>query len=327
MSVPYSKPLDTLAEKAGLSKEEIEDKVKVKLDQLSGLITKEGAAHIIANELGVNLFEGAGMKYNIKDLTPGIKGIQLTGKITQVYEVREFNVRARTGKVGSFVLSDHTGSIRVAVWGKLTEKMHGMKPGDIVKIDAGYTRNNNGSLELHLNESSNIILNPEGVDVNTASVRKKIADVKEFDKAELFGTITQAFDLKFFEVCPQCGKRLKEHEQRWICTTHNEVVPLYSYVMNVILDDGAETIRVVAFRENVQRLLGLTDETIQGIREHPESFESYKKNLPGNQIIVEGRIKNNVMFGRLDMMAEKINTSPNPSVEISRLEDEMENTP
>ena len=55
IKVPYDEVVEKIVSETELSKEDVDDKVKIKMDQLSGLISKEGAAHIIANELNVTL--------------------------------------------------------------------------------------------------------------------------------------------------------------------------------------------------------------------------------------------------------------------------------
>ena len=55
INIPLSDIKEKIAKEKGISEQEINTKIKAKLDQLSGLISEEGAAHIIANELGVEL--------------------------------------------------------------------------------------------------------------------------------------------------------------------------------------------------------------------------------------------------------------------------------
>ena len=50
----YEKLVERIAKSASLSIEEIERKIEAKKAKLSGLISKEGAAQIVAAELGVN---------------------------------------------------------------------------------------------------------------------------------------------------------------------------------------------------------------------------------------------------------------------------------
>ena len=50
----YEDLVDLICEKSGLSREEIERRIEAKRAKLSGLISKEGAAQIIASELGID---------------------------------------------------------------------------------------------------------------------------------------------------------------------------------------------------------------------------------------------------------------------------------
>ena len=77
IKIPYEKIIEKIKEQAKISDSEIESKIKEKTDQLAGLISKEGAAHIIANELGVKLFEEGNLK--IKDILPGMRSVETSG--------------------------------------------------------------------------------------------------------------------------------------------------------------------------------------------------------------------------------------------------------
>ena len=57
IDVPYDDAVRAIEQEAGISKAEVESRVKEKLEQLSGLISKEGAIHIVANDLGVGFEE------------------------------------------------------------------------------------------------------------------------------------------------------------------------------------------------------------------------------------------------------------------------------
>ena len=57
LKIPLENIIEKIKQNTSLSEADINAKIDDKLKQLSGLISKEGAAHIIANELGVKLFE------------------------------------------------------------------------------------------------------------------------------------------------------------------------------------------------------------------------------------------------------------------------------
>src|SRR3989344_5611340 len=149
MKISYDEILTALEQKAGLSKEELEQRVKNKLSQLSGLISKEGAAHIVANELGIKLLEPISGKLQIVNIMAGMRDVETHGKVLAVYDIRSFNAGGREGKVGSFMLGDETGSIRVVAWGGQTDAVQKLKQGDVVSVVSAYVKDNQGRKEIH----------------------------------------------------------------------------------------------------------------------------------------------------------------------------------
>lgn len=330
IKIPLSTIIEKIKEKVNLSEEEINSKIKQKMDQLSGLISKEGAAHIIANELGIKLFEEISGKLQIKNILAGMRNVETIGKIQQIYEINEFQRQdGSTGKVANLIIADETGSIRIVLWGSQTDALKNIKERDIVKIISGYTRENNNRIEIHLNEKSKLEINPEGETIKETkqyvSTRKKINELEENDNdIELLGTIVQVFEPRFFEVCPECNKRIRLRDEGFFCEEHNIVKPNYSYVLNLVLDDGTETIRTVFFRKQAENLLELNREKILEYKDAPEKFEEIKNNLVGNTIKVVGRTNKNELFDRLEFITRLVFPKPDPKEEIERLKKETE---
>lgn len=330
IKIPYKDIIAKIESKANISKEEIESKIKAKTKQLSGLISKEGAAHIVANELGVKIFEDFSGKLQIKNILPGMRDVETVAKVTAVYELREFETNGRKGKVASMMVGDETGTIRITMWGNQADNINSIKQGDIIKILSGYVRENRGYKEIHLNDKSKILINPKGETVGEVKLtsqpqgnakRKQIKDLLETDNnIELFGTIVQAFEPRFYEVCPNCSKRARPEGNTFNCPQHGSVNPDYSYVFNVVLDDGSETIRAVFFREQVEKLLSMKKEELMKFKEEPEQFTEIKDNLLGTMISITGRPNKNEMFDRLEFISRDVNPKPNPQDEIDRLE-------
>ena len=94
-----------IKEESSLSEEDINKKIQDKLDQLSGLISEEGAAHIIANELGIKLAKQAekGENIQVKNILAGMRNVSVVGKLTRKLEVREFQTETRSGKVADLM--------------------------------------------------------------------------------------------------------------------------------------------------------------------------------------------------------------------------------
>lgn len=330
IKMPLSDIINKISEKANISRAEIDVKIEQKLKQLSGLISKEGAAHIIANELGVKLFENISGRLQIKNILAGMRDVETVGKVQQIFEARDFVTRDnRKGKVGSFVLADETSSIRIVCWGSQADNIAKFKENDVVKIISGYVRENNGRKEVHLNDRGKLIINPRDETVGEVKVyaqaeRKGIKDLTENDdNVEILGTIVQVFEPRFFEVCPECGKRVRQSEDGFACEVHNKVEPAYSYVVNASLDDGTENIRAVFFRNQALRLLNKTEEEMLKYKDSPDKFEEVKTELLGNFVKLIGRTTKNTMFDRIEFLANLVFTDVDPKIEMKKLEEEV----
>ncbi len=330
IQIPYERILETIQQKTNLSAQEIESKINAKLKQLSGLISKQGAAHIVANELGVKLIEQVSGKLKVNNIMGGMRDVETEGRVVRVFEVREFKTERASGRVGSFIVGDESGTIRVVLWNDQTEKLSQLQENGTVRIVGAYTRaskdqNGKDRIEIHLNDRSKLILNPPGVSVAEVKqkefTRKKIRDiVPEDNQVEVLGTIYQVFDPRFFEVCPECNRRVRAQNDVYNCETHGQVTPTYSFVLNLFLDDGTSTIRLVCFREQALRLLEKEKDEFLTYRTSPETFENVKTELLGQIIKVVGRVTKNDMFDRLELIAQLVYPNPNPEEELARME-------
>lgn len=329
LKIPIETIIEKIKEQKGLSEEDIKNQIKDRMEQLSGLISEEGAAHIIANELGVQLMPSGNVK--ISEIVAGMRSVETAGKVQRNFGIREFNTGERQGKVGSFILADETATIRVTCWGDQTEYLEGLQEDTVVKIVDGYVKENQGQNEIHLNSRSRLIKNPENVQIGEVATferpeaqRKKIIELEEADKnVEILGTIVQVYDMKFFEQCPECRKRARVTESGTVCDEHGTITPLYSYVMNAFIDDGSGSIRTVFFTNQAQNLLKKPDEEIQVFRTSPELFEQVKTDLLGEMVKVKGRVTKNDMFDRLEFMSNIVDRDVDPKQEIERLQKEQ----
>ena len=332
IKIPLETVFSKIKDQKGLTDEQIEERIKAKMAQLSGLVSREGAAHIVANELGVKVLAKTTGRLKVSEVLSGMRDIELVGKVTNIFDVRQFARQDGMSQVGSFVIGDESGTIRIVCWGGQADVLKGMNQGDIIKVQNGYVRDNNGRVEVHVNDRARVILNPQGEVVGEVArpassssrdpaPRKLIADLKEEDQnVEIMGTIVQAFDPRFFEVCPQCGKRAKPQEDGSVrCEMHGAVNPAYSYVFNVMLDDGSDALRVVFFKNQAERLLKKSPEQMLFYKKDPLLFEDVKTDLLGNQARVIGRAQKNSMFDRLEFVAMIVDPDPSVDAEMTRL--------
>ena len=328
IQIPFNDLIKKIKDKSEFSEEEINNKIDEKMERLSGLISREGAAHIIANELGIKIFEEGRLKIN--DILIGMRDVEFVGKVKQIFNIVEFSRKdGSAGKVASFILGDETGEIRIAAWGEQADKVREIGQGIIVKIKSGYVKDNNGRKEVHLGDRGEIIINPEGEKIDFVKAeeeeRKNIKDLKNNDEnISILGTIVQIFDPKFFEVCPECSKRIRMQNDKFNCDEHGTVEPDFSYVFNVLLDDGTDNIRVACFRAQMENLVNKNRNEILKYRTNINEFEKIKTELLGSIVKFNGRVKKNEMFDRVEFIANRVYTDLDPEEEIKRLNEEVE---
>lgn len=298
-----------IQEQTQLSREDIDKRVQEKLTQLSGLISEEGALHIIANELEVQ-FVPSKEERRIKDLLPGMRDVEQPMRVIQSYDLREFESKydGGVGKVKSFLAGDESGVIRVTCWGVRAEEAEKLKEQDIVVVKSAYVKENQGRAELHLNNNSELTINPEGVEVATTSpsrsedgeyVRKSINELSKGDyRVELLGTIVQAYDPRFFE--------------------RKDGTP--GFVTNIMIDDGKGNVRVGCFDEVAAQVLGMKKEEVLSNKEG--SFEEEKTAVLGEIVKIKGRAKLNTVYNSIDVTADEIDMSPDAKAELERLQKE-----
>ncbi|MBT5739729.1 hypothetical protein HOI26_01390 [Candidatus Woesearchaeota archaeon] len=318
----YKIPLADLKEKilasGKIGAADLEVKIKEKINELSGLVSEEGAAHILANEFGISLAPPAAQKLKIKEIYAGMRNISTVGKVVRKYDMVEFNKGGRSGKVCSLVLGDDSGTVRVVFWNDQVDQLQQVKEDDVLLVKEAYVRDNRGNKEVHLGQKGEIEINPEGEvveNVRTATpttfTRKKISELQGGEEGvEVMGTIVQVFDPRFFDVHPETGRRLRDPEPG--------VVPALSYVMNLVLDDGSGTIRTVFWKQQTNHLLSKTEEDLAGYKDDLASFEDIKTDLLGEQVKVMGQVKKNDMFDRLEISVRMVEKA-SPEEELAKL--------
>jgi ssDNA-binding replication factor A large subunit len=321
----YKIPLAEIKEKilasGKINSDDFEEKIKNKINELSGLVSEEGAAHIIANELGIVLINQEQGKLKIKEIYAGMRNVSTVGKVVRKFETREFAKGDSTGKVCSMVIGDETSTMRVVFWNDKVDLTEDINQDDIIKIDNAYVKENNNSKELHLNDRSEVEVNPEGEKIENVRQgnsfeRKSIESLQDnSDNVELLGTVVQVFDPRFFNICPRCNKRANEIDGKFNCSEHGEVEAALSYVLNLVMDDGTGNIRGVFWKNQVNHLLDKTEQEISVYKDDLSKFEDLKTDLLGEQFRVMGRVRKNEMFDRLEFNVQ--------IVEKAKAEDEL----
>jgi len=309
----YERIVGKIAGASGLTNDEVERRIEAKRAKLSGLISKEGAAQIIASELGVS-FDNEKLK--IEELLPGMKKVNVVGKVINLFPVRTFVRSGKENKVANLFIADETSNIKVVLWDanhiELIEK-GAVKEQSIIEVSNASVRDN----EIHLGSFSELKLSNEVLEnVRTEKIVKE-NNIKNFRISENVKTrafVVQIFDLKLFEVCPECKKRLTRNEEGVFCVEHGKITPEKRALLNLVLDDGTETIRGVVFHDSLSEL-GLGEKELGDL----DSFANKKQELLGKEMHFSGTVKQNKFFNNLEFVIEKIN-----EIDVNKLLEELE---
>jgi replication factor A1 len=294
----YSLLVDKIASLSGLQKEEIERRIEAKKAKLSGLISKEGAAQIVAAELNIN-FENESMK--VAELTPGMRKVNCIVKIINIFPVRTFNKNGKEGKVANIIVADETGSIKIVLWDTnhiaLIENAN-ITVGDVVDIKNASMREN----EVHLSgfseiKKSSIIL--DNVKTERTFNEKNISEILDNQSVKIRGIIVQMFPPRFFLVCPECNKKLIQMEDGPICKEHGKITPKEKALLTLVVDDGTETIRIVLFQDQIEKI------SKENLKDSEKLVELREKIL-GTEFYVTGTARKNQLFNSIEIIASNI---------------------
>ncbi|MEM4755917.1 MAG: OB-fold nucleic acid binding domain-containing protein [Candidatus Woesearchaeota archaeon] len=337
IKIAYEDILNKIHEKTGKSHAEIELLIKERQNQLSGLITKQGAAQIVASELGIHLYQEYMGKVKISKIIPGMRNLEVVGKILRLYPPKGFQTKdGREGKVASLVLGDETGSVRVVFWNDLCDLFANFHEGDILRITQAASRLVNGAVELQVFSHDSVSINPTDEEAQALhSSLPKPAQERKFsepkrvflkdllddqENIEVLATIVGVFEPRSFETCPQCGKRIRKENDGFRCITHGVVEPQHSAVMTLILDDGTGTIRATLFKNQANALLSFTGNDVFYYLNNPQGFAAIKDALLGEYVRIVGKSIKSEAFERIELRAQLVFLHPNPEEELAKLE-------
>lgn len=332
IDVSYEEAVRRIHEETGLSISEIQSRINAKLQQLAGLVSRDGAAHILANELGVQLVAArpqGGDQLKIGDITLNARNITVLGRVVKKYDVRAFDKNGRSGKVASLLLGDETGVTRLVFWNDQVDVFEDLKENDVLVVKNPFVKQSymQDRLELQLNTQSSLVVNPEGVTVGQrefarqerpAPVQRYIKDLGgDEENIELIATIVQVYDPRFFDSCPKCNRKVLGENQ---CPEHGEVIPSVNFSMSAFLDDGTGNIRASFWKQQAIKLTGKTEAEFLRYRDDPTAFEDIKNDLLGEFVKVVGKVKRNETFDRLEFTAQLVFTDVDPAKELENLD-------
>ena len=215
-----------------------------------GLLSDEGAARLVAEELLVQTHGTELGRMRVKDLVSGLNDVSISGRVLLAWPPQQFQRRDGTpGRVMRLVLLDRSGRVRCALWDKHVDILSraGNLQGRILRIGHAYTRQGlAGDTEVHAGDRASIEIDPQ--DMPTS-------DFPEFK--ELFTPLGQlaadAYQLNVVGVIqaePRHYTFQKEDRQ--------------GSVLRTVIADESGTMPLVAWNERAEELRGIKrDEILQ----------------------------------------------------------------
>jgi ssDNA-binding replication factor A large subunit len=273
-----------IVQKTKKPEEEIWNLIEAKRKELDYLISEEGAAHIIASELGVSLK----VSMRVEELQEGATGVKIFLRVTRVYPAREFKKDGRKGKVRNIMAEDGTGGVRISLWDKRAEM--DAKEGDILYVSGGYVKKTKAGLEIRVGNQGQAELNPKDAPASLKMTRKVSVEERTLDQVKagktfiIKASLVQVSDrVPFFE-SPE-GKQL---------------------MVSGIIEDGTGSIRAIFFRRAAEALIGIPREKAIEVAEM-SGYQALLEKVPVlKELKLYGKIKHNEMMNSDELIVNRV---------------------
>lgn len=324
--VPLDDILGKIETRTKIDKDKLIDKIKRKQNELLGLVSLEGAAYLVAKELGVNLLNNEKRKLELRNILAGMRNVSVAGRVFKISNIVDFKKsNGSDGRVVNLFIGDHTGLVRLPLWNDqvniVEEEL--IKLGDIVQISGAFAQENiYGDIELSLGKYGrifNVSDEAVGADIEFPTVnelskaflglRTDRVPIKNLSPGsfEIRSTVIDVIRGKFiFNTCSECGGKVEEKEGgEFECEEHGEVQAEPAMVVSFIVDDGTSSLRMVAFRDIAEKLTTTTASELSKL-DVEKRYELLSGSLVGKEFIIHGRVKKNMQFDRLEMIADNI---------------------
>ncbi len=294
------KIIKLIEEKSGLSKEEIEERIRKKQEDFGGLLTRAGAAYALAKDLDLN-FEEEFRKQRITDIKEGSFNINLEAEVLKVFPTHFFKRNGEDRSVRNLIISDDSGTSKLVLWNKDID----ISEGDKIRISNAYSKNN----EIHLGDRGYIHI------VNKAERKReelsKISELKIGEHVKVRAFVTRLYRPSVIRICASCGAMMKED----ICQNCGAKESKHTLILNMELDDGSSTIRATMYRYVAEAFLGISGDEMS---KNQKLFDYKLPQLIGVEKIFTGDVRKNNYMDSSELIVRSFE-DVNVDKEIERL--------
>ncbi len=311
IKIPLEEVIKKIVAQSGMTESEVNTKIDEKMKAFDEIVSRDGAAFMVASENGVKVFEDPATKVlEIKDVHPGMSGVELLAKVSRIFDARSFSRDGRDVPFIPIMIQDSTGSIRTTLWDKRTELItkNRLKVGDVIRIkNCSIKENSYTGKDLQLNSRSQLLINQDELDVDVAApvaaVETDLSNPTLGSPVNVFGTIVSVSEPRFYNACGECRRKVSESNE---CQTHGKVEsPKTTMILNFVLDDSKGNVRATCFGELGEKLLGENADTIQELIA-AQGSDNIGLEVLGKMVEVSGIIKENKNYDRVEMNVNSI---------------------
>lgn len=154
-----------MSKRRELSQEQILALIDEKKKEGRGLLSDEGAARLVAEELLIQTRGTDLGRMQVKDLVSGLNDVTISGRVLMTWPPQQFQRRDGTpGRVMRILIADKSERVRCAIWDRHVDVLSrtGNLQGRVLRIGHAYTRQGlSGDTEVHAGERSSIQIDPE----------------------------------------------------------------------------------------------------------------------------------------------------------------------
>ncbi|KAF6246690.1 single-stranded DNA-binding protein [Nitrosopumilus sp. b3] len=177
-----------LEQKPELTKEDIEEQIKIKKEKIgAGYLTDQGAMFLIASDYGVTLSEPLKVEMGLKDLYAGAKEISLETRVLNLSPAKQFSRKDGSPfYLRTMTVYDENSTASVKLWDEKANLpgIENLKPGDLIKIIKAYVKSDlDGSPTINIGSGSNIETADRQSEIPTIdTITKDISGLQEGQK-------------------------------------------------------------------------------------------------------------------------------------------------
>lgn len=303
----------TISEESGLSEEEVHEEIEDKMEEFAGMVSEEGAVHLVAKDHGVEL-EKKSQDLKVENVVTDMRNVTLTARVTNILDKNTFERDGEEGQVQNIVMADETGSIRMSLWDEQVEIAEKIDEADVIEITGAYTvEDNQGNPELRLGDSAQVKMSdredfPE-IESSGGGEAEEVTIREVNDEGATYtveGMVMEVYTSNpFYRVDPETGDTVREDDDGNYVTDNGKEVeePDHRLAVSAVIDDGTENVRAVFFQERARNLLGVTEEEER--EGDIEAVEDAVSNGRGKEVQLTGRARLNDYFGRLELIVNE----------------------